>query len=81
MGSFVNGQTMTPCKTCNGIQDSHAVDSGFQVLDLDSGFQSKNLLDSRFRILLHVGKPPRKRSDGLSSFKMLSFPRAKFCED
>lgn len=40
---------MVPCKE---IRDSHAV---------DSGFQSKNLLDSGFRILLHVAKPPRKR--------------------
>ena len=81
MGPFVTGQPMAPC---NGTQHSHTVDSGFQVLDF--GFQSKSLLDSRFRILLHGAKPPRKRlllnkATGSSSLNMLSFTRAKFCEN
>ena len=61
MGPFVTGQPMAPC---NGIQHSHTVDSGFQVLEVWE-FAGLQIPDSLTWGETSTQTSPSKLGDGL----------------
>ena len=75
MGSFVTGQPMAPCKTCNGIRIP-GTGPGFRIPK--QNFAGLQIPDSLTCGKTSTQTSPSKLGDGWSSLKILSFTRAKF---